>query len=169
MNVYLIRHGHAEALHASGGGDFDRALTPLGVSVLRRAGAEMDRRGIRPSTIFSSPYRRARETAEILAEILQPLNGVEVVEALGSGASPETLVEWALEDDGTGDRMVVGHNPEIEMAVRQLARTARPAPGPMRPGTLAWFRLTPGDPAALPGLMGQWDGESLAEAAGPTV
>jgi phosphohistidine phosphatase len=69
MEIYILRHGIAEEAHGAMK-DADRALTPEGAkklqSVLRRARAV----DVQPSIIVTSPYRRAKETAQVAAEIL---------------------------------------------------------------------------------------------------
>ena len=66
MELYLLRHGIAED-HSETGRDEDRRLTAEGrrklESVLERAHAA----GASPTAIFSSPLRRALETAELAA------------------------------------------------------------------------------------------------------
>jgi len=70
MEIYILRHGIAEEAHG-GMKDADRALTPEGAkklqSVLRRARTVE----VQPSIIVTSPYRRAKETAQVAVEILR--------------------------------------------------------------------------------------------------
>ena len=77
MEIYILRHGIAEEAHG-GMRDADRALTPEGAKklqhVLRRARA-ID---VQPPVILTSPYRRARETAQVAAEALR--NGSSLLE-----------------------------------------------------------------------------------------
>src|SRR3989442_3591702 len=69
MEICILRHGNAAEAHG-GMKDADRALTPEGAkklqSVLRRA-KSVD---VKPSIIVTSPYRRARETAQVAAQVL---------------------------------------------------------------------------------------------------
>src|SRR5437762_5836957 len=90
MEIYILRHGIAEEAHG-GMRDAERALTAEGAKklhdVLRRARAV----DVQPSIIVTSPYRRARETAEVAAEVL--VGGASLVEsrALTPESSPETV------------------------------------------------------------------------------
>jgi len=70
MEIYILRHGIAEEPRA-GMKDADRALTPEGKKKLREVLQVMKGAGVQPELILTSPFRRARETAEIAAEILQ--------------------------------------------------------------------------------------------------
>jgi probable phosphoglycerate mutase len=64
--VSLVRHGDYALLDRSLGGRADHALSAEGRAQAARAGELLRRRGV--ATVFSSPVRRARETAEIVAE-----------------------------------------------------------------------------------------------------
>ena len=110
MEIYILRHGIAEEAHG-GMKDADRALTPEGArklqSVLRRARAV----DVEPSIIVTSPYRRARETAEVAAEILS--GGATLVEsrALTPDSSPEAVWDAVRQHKGEPQLMLVGHEP----------------------------------------------------------
>ena len=66
MQIYLARHGVAEP-GSSRVGDSDRALTRPGKEELRLLFTAAQRWGVSPSLMLSSPYLRARQTAEIAA------------------------------------------------------------------------------------------------------
>lgn len=125
---YLVRHGRAEARHPAG--DAARRLTPEG-----RARFAAHARALRPelsvSAIVTSPFARARETADLLAAA----TGAPVVEerALASGASSAQDL-LALARRLGGGAALVGHNPELAEAVA-LAGGARE----LEPGAVAAF------------------------------
>jgi len=64
VQIYLLRHGIAEDA-AAGVRDAERALTPEGKRRLRAMLRRARTAGVEPSLILTSPYRRARETAEL--------------------------------------------------------------------------------------------------------
>src|SRR5689334_1354041 len=86
MEIYLLRHGIAE----DGSPDSARALTGEGKEKLRRV---LKRSGARPTLIVASPYRRAVETAEIAAEVLEYAGEIERSETLTPNGSPEEVWE----------------------------------------------------------------------------
>jgi phosphohistidine phosphatase len=107
--LWLLRHADA----AEGEPDDARPLTPRGIEEARTAGAAIARLGIHIDTCLSSPKRRALETAE---HACVPL-GLEIVTepALGgSGYDAERLAA------GHGDVLMVGHNPSISTALRDM-------------------------------------------------
>jgi len=119
MEIYILRHGVAEEAHG-GMKDADRALTPEGAkklqSVLRRARAV----DVQPSIILTSPYRRARETAEVAAEILS--GGATLVEsqALTPDSSPEAVWDAIRGHKGEAQLMLAGHEPLLSVVYAYL-------------------------------------------------
>ena len=135
--VYLVRHAEAEA----GGRDADRRLTSSGKAafsgLLKALGPELA-----PIRILSSPFRRARETASILA--LATGAPAESSDDLASGhAGGRELLELARQA-GAGTALV-GHNPEVAEAVAIAAGKALPVP----PGTVAALDLSGPAPRLL--------------------
>ena len=115
MILTLWRHGEAEPSRS----DEQRALSHLGQKHSRvmaesyeqwRSSAE-----ITPvAAVFFSPYRRTRETAELLADALQP-DRLEVLNELAPGACPERFAE---EQFKTNQHIImVTHQPFISHAI----------------------------------------------------
>lgn len=113
-HVYLVRHAKAEP-HAAD--DASRRLTPEGRErFLRLLGAIRDRLMI--ARVVTSPFVRARETAELLCRITgAPL---EEDPRLASGASEGAELLALLREAAPGTALV-GHNPEIAEAVARAA------------------------------------------------
>jgi phosphohistidine phosphatase len=87
MEIYLLRHGIAED-GQPGRPDSDRALTSEGREKLRRVLKRAAGAGVSPSLILSSPYRRAIETAEIAADVLEYKGKIVRTPALTPDTSP---------------------------------------------------------------------------------
>lgn len=113
MGIYLVRHGEAESEDV----DPDRHLTERGADEVRRIATQgVEELGVRPARIFHSGKTRARQTAEIWADLV----GVtpEEADALAPNDDPET---WAERLQGeTDDLMLVGHLPHLERLVGLL-------------------------------------------------
>lgn len=135
MRLYLLRHGKAEAHNVS---DAQRRLTPAGVARMETAARVMARLNVSPARIYSSPRRRSRQTADIVAAALGL--EVELSEALDYGFSAADLP--ALVDDLPSDAelLCVGHNPFLPMVVQELSG----AYVTMKPGGLARLKLDSG-------------------------
>ena len=114
MILYLLRHGVAEA-GAAGTPDRARALTTQGIARMKRQAAFFDRAGLGVERLFSSPYVRARQTADLVA----PALGVRVEEdaLLGCGCSFEDALELLGRVDGASGVLFVGHQPDLGQIV----------------------------------------------------
>ena len=140
--VYLVRHAKAEKEPPEGEhGDAARRLTPHGRALFFAMA-----RGLAPdlgaTRILTSPFARARETAEILAALTRaPL---EEEPLLASGASTGRALLELARRAGAG-AVLVGHNPELAEAVA-LAASAEQK---VRPGSIAALELDPRGGARL--------------------
>jgi phosphohistidine phosphatase len=132
--VYLVRHAKAEKEPPEGEhGDAARRLTPHG-RALFFALARTLAPDLGATRILTSPFARARETAEILAALTRaPL---EEEPLLASGASTGRALLDLARRAGAG-AMLVGHNPEVAEAVALAAGGEQK----VRPGTVAALDL----------------------------
>jgi phosphohistidine phosphatase len=139
MRLYVMRHGPADD-HSPTGRDFDRALTPPGrelVARVARALALGRAHGDGPLRILSSPLRRARETAEVVASVLASIpSAIEIHDDLAADAEVPLALVGAMREAGT-DALLVGHQPIVEELVRVLIHPSRPSfPGGFRTATI---------------------------------
>jgi phosphohistidine phosphatase len=144
--VYLIRHAKAEPDHARG--DAARRLTPEGKARFARLLEELGPE-LLPSRVLTSPFARARQTAELLASHTgAPLEEEDGLES-GASTGPQLLALASRAGDGAA---LVGHNPEVAEAVALAAgREEEVKPGsvaavdlfPAGPPRLAWLRRPP--------------------------
>ena len=111
MEVYLLRHGIASD-DSPTGKDADRALTDEGRRKLRDVMKTVSAAGIRPDVVVSSPYVRARQTAEIAHDLLGVQEVLHFAESLTPDGDPEDV--WReLRNGYAGFRsvMLVSHEP----------------------------------------------------------
>jgi phosphohistidine phosphatase len=114
MNFCLIRHADAEPVDpASGLGDEDRPLTDKGLQQCHDLAAALQRAGVELGKVVTSPYLRAKQTAE---EMLKHWEGTPpelvVCEALAPGGKDKKLSRFlrGLESETV---TLVGHMPEL--------------------------------------------------------
>jgi phosphohistidine phosphatase len=158
MRLYVMRHGPADD-HSPTGRDFDRALTEAGREVVSRAARELQNaRGVNPAApgadggpirVLSSPLRRARETAELVAGVISShapsVVEVELHDDLAADAELPLGLVGAIREAGT-DALLVGHQPTVEELVRVLLHPSRPSfPGGFRTATIVALEAAPGD------------------------
>lgn len=116
MDIFFIRHGIA-AERSFYPQDCDRPLTEAGQAKTVRIARRLDALGVRFALMQSSPYLRARQTADILlAEKLTPC--CEVCEALAPGGSLPAWIAWWQQWRTASDRAeaslaLVGHQPDL--------------------------------------------------------
>ena len=110
MEIYILRHGIAEDAPA-GQPDAERALTSDGRkklrSVLRSAAAS----GVAPSLILTSPLKRALQTAQIAAEILEYPGELLRTRTLEPNSSPKAIWDEIRVHKDEARILLVGHEP----------------------------------------------------------
>src|ERR1700742_3999102 len=119
--LYLCRHGVAEELRGRMK-DKDRKLTKEGRRKCRKAAEGfvqlVGKKGV--AQILASPLVRARETAEILAEVLG-IKEIELLEALAPPGDLKRVVKEARRAGGVERSVVVvGHEPLLGEWVGEL-------------------------------------------------
>ncbi len=130
MLIYFVRHAEAYPA-APGQSDAERSLTEAGLATARKLGQTLHHLGCKPPAVHTSPYLRARQTAQAIAQALQ----VPIVEErlLAPGCRPAAL-EAFLQTHAPADRvLVVGHQPDLGELIRWLTGAAVRLP----PGGLA--------------------------------
>lgn len=120
--LYLMRHGLAGARGSLGptADDSLRPLTPEGRGKVEQAAAGLRRLAKNLDWIVTSPLIRARETAEIVAELFAgaPLDDCS---ALSPGGSAEEVVAFLGRKSARTKTLLVGHEPCLgQMAGRLL-------------------------------------------------
>ncbi len=118
MRIYILRHGIAEDAPA-GGSDANRALTQEGKQKLRAVLERARRAGVRPALILTSPLKRALETAEIAASILEVSGDLVRTNALAPNSSPERV--WKeMRAQKAEEILLAGHEPLLSTLVAFL-------------------------------------------------
>lgn len=126
MKLTFLRHGIAVARGAPAIPDDQRPLTNEGCEKTRRVAAALGRLGLSFDLILSSPFTRARQTAEIVAAVLKAKKALKFSDHLVHGGSLRGLV-----DELNGpyaryqDVLLVGHEPDFSEQIAVLT-TGRP-------------------------------------------
>ena len=115
MKLYLLRHGPAEERDATNArADRDRALTSEGRAKVKRIAEAMAAMELSFDRILSSPFVRARETAELVAAGLRPRRPVTLCDELAAEAEPADLLPYlAGLKPVPQDLLLVGHQPYL--------------------------------------------------------
>jgi len=118
--VLLLRHGKSKR-GPEYDTDFERPLAKRGKRDAEQVGAFLVEQDLVPELILSSPAERARDTAERCASAAGCPDVVRFERSLYFGGEEAYLsLLWELEDT-VSQVMLVGHNPDLEIAVEELA------------------------------------------------
>jgi len=119
MELYLFRHGIAED-GRPGRPDSARELTDEGrrktadvVKLARKSGAQ-------PTLILTSPYARARQTAQIAADELGYKGHVLPIDSLVPHSSPENVWKDIRDHADEAAILLAGHEPLLSYTVAYL-------------------------------------------------
>ncbi len=114
MNVYLVQHGNPQKKEENP----ERPLSEKGKADVQKIGGFLTGAEVQVTKIYCSGKRRARETAEILASVLNP--AIQPEERVG--LSPMDDVD-SIADEIRKKRenlMIVGHLPHLAKLVSSL-------------------------------------------------
>ncbi len=122
MNLYILRHGIAVEPGTPGyENDANRPLTGEGERKLGQVAEAMQQLELSFDLILSSPYLRARQTAEIIAEALAARKKLELSDTLVPGGSTKKLVEHLKRVQPAPENvLLVGHEPYLSGLVSLL-------------------------------------------------
>ena len=155
MRVVIVRHalaGTRDEFARSGQPDAERPVTAEGKKKMRRAA-----RGLRKlvpdiDRLMTSPYRRAAQTARIVARAYARIEPV-VLEHLVPDVEPPVVARWLRAQRSAGTIALVGHEPQLSaLASYLLTRNSEPIlelekgaalaidlPAAGRTGSLLWL------------------------------
>lgn len=123
MNIYILRHGiaaerNAHAPHK----DAERPLMAKGKKRLREIAGAMQTMGLSFDLILASPYVRALQTADIIAETFRRRRKSAITNELTPGGNPKTLIEQLNKiKPSPKNVLLVGHEPYLSQFIGLLA------------------------------------------------
>jgi len=121
MNIYLIRHAAAVPAGTGGVTDNDRYLTEEGIGKMKKGAAGLRCLGIKPDIILASPLVRARQTADIIREVLGQEIPLESADELSTSGSRKTLYDLIRRHAKQESIMLVGHQPSLGEIAGEIA------------------------------------------------
>ena len=112
MNLYIIRH----AIAVDEGSpeyeeDSQRPLTDKGRKKMRQIAKGLRALGVDFDMVLSSPYIRAKETAEILVDVFKIKKNVAFSDHLIPMGDPDALISEVNEKYSVNSIALVGHEP----------------------------------------------------------
>lgn len=121
FSLYFMRHAEAGELDPRRWpDDSERPLTPEGVEQARKAAKGLRQSGLRVTKIYSSPYVRAKQTAEAAAKELKFDGKISFTDALTPHGDFDELKD-ILRGLGKDEKVLLtGHEPSISAFVSRL-------------------------------------------------
>jgi phosphohistidine phosphatase len=122
MKLYIIRHAIAvDEGTPEYEQDSDRPLTDKGRKKMRQIARGLRALGVGFDLILSSPYIRASETADILADVFKMKKKIAYSENLIPMGEPDLLIAEINESHTVDSLALVGHEPNLSAFVGLLA------------------------------------------------
>jgi phosphohistidine phosphatase len=143
VDLLVIRHaiaGDRREWGQSGKPDEERPVTTEGRAKMRAAARGLAVAIPTIDVLATSPYARARQTADILHA---QYGGSEPVEAavLAHGGSPPEVLAWITRHQDRGVVAIVGHEPDLGELIGWLLSGESAAPVPLKKGGACLLRF----------------------------
>jgi len=157
FHLYLVRHAIAEERGPAWPDDSQRPLTADGAKRWRRQASGLVAIDARPDLILTSPFTRARQTADLLAAAFPKKPKVVELSVLQPGVRTRDVLKALEPDSRVASLALVGHEPGLgELAALLIGLKSPPEfkkggvarvdvailPPPAGSGQLQWW-LTP--------------------------
>jgi phosphohistidine phosphatase len=121
MILYIFRHGEAEATAESPEKtDESRRLTSEGREQVKKVCEEARKLGANPTVIMSSPLVRAKQTAEIAKEIMNPKADLKIDNCLEPESEPEEVYKALSRLTRKDEFVLVTHVPILGHLISDL-------------------------------------------------
>jgi phosphohistidine phosphatase len=120
MDCLLLRHGIAVERDEWEGAEADRPLTERGAKRVVQVAAGLNRLGVQPTHILSSPLIRAIDTAKIVHSSLRVRSAIQIVDELLPDAPPDRFLSILHDLPPDACVLCIGHEPQLGMAASVL-------------------------------------------------
>ena len=120
--IFVLRHGKAEDISQCHSKiDFDRKLIEEGKLKATKLGKFLNKVDGDINIVISSPYLRAKETAEIIVNLFDKKPELKIEDFLSSGVSIQEISRGILDKYSEKDKiLIVGHAPDLEIFLGKL-------------------------------------------------
>lgn len=122
MEIYILRHGIAVEPGSPGfEDDSQRPLTAEGKKKMRRIAKAIKAMDLSFDLVLTSPFLRAKQTADIVVEFLKAKKKLVLAEELTPSGSPRALIARIRNSiPPQGKVLLVGHEPYLSRFVSLL-------------------------------------------------
>jgi phosphohistidine phosphatase len=122
MDIYILRHAIAEERdNDKFPDDAQRPLTTKGAKRMRRIAEGMLALELSFDVIYTSPFLRARQTAEIVADVFNGKRKLRETDTLATDGGAEELIDLIISARGEFESvLLVGHEPYLSDLISML-------------------------------------------------
>jgi phosphohistidine phosphatase len=121
MDLFILRHAIAEERSSQSGDHSQRRLTRQGAHKLHGIAKGMKSLDLKFDLILSSPYLRAKETAEIVADVFHKPKILKLTRTLTPEGNPRELLDELKHDHSKCQRvLLIGHEPYLGSLISLL-------------------------------------------------
>jgi len=154
IEVIFLRHGIAMDQEDWDGDDRSRPLTKEGADRTKSAVRGLRALKVRADILWSSPLKRARQTAEIAKTELPFTSKIELIEDLSPEAAPDALIARLADVKRGTIVFCVGHEPHLSTTISSMISGKTAASVDMKKAGACSIRFTAG-PKSGAGVL-QW-------------
>ena len=122
IDIFILRHGEAGNRMTVVEKDSERPLTPEGRTEIQEIAKSLKTVGLQTDRIYTSPLRRARETAEIAAKALN-IRTLEEWDELKPDGSRAELYRKLARLEQNSRPILVGHEPYLTSMIGEIIGT----------------------------------------------
>ena len=151
MDLFVLRHGEAGKSIPSGSSDSKRPLTVTGERELIIISRALRKMGIRLDVILTSPLKRARQTADIVAKEFKAQNKLRQMRELSPEGDKKALYQNLSSFKEGTSILLVGHSPYLSEMVTEIVSDDGSVRLDLKKGGIVRIRIT----AATPKLKGE--------------
>ncbi len=120
MDLFILRHGYAGNRLPDPMKDIKRELTVSGKKEVVEIAKSLKKLGVKFNVIFSSPFTRAFQTAQIIAEEYKLTEQIEQSEELKPDGSKGSLYNKLSKLSIDSVILIVGHEPYLSSMINDI-------------------------------------------------
>ena len=120
MDLFILRHGYAGNRLSDPMKDIKRELTISGKKEVVEIAKSLKKLGVKFNVIFSSPFTRAFQTAQIIAEEYKLTEQIEQSEELKPDGSKGSLYNKLSKLSIDSVILIVGHEPYLSSMINDI-------------------------------------------------
>lgn len=110
MNIFILRHGDANTMSKRPLDDSKRSLSDRGINEIENVSSLLSSMKVKFDVIYSSPLKRAKQSAEIIANV-QKKSKIIMLNELKPEGNKDQIYKILLEQKEEANILIVGHNP----------------------------------------------------------